>query len=304
MSHPATVPLTAHAQAEVVAAVCAAIALIALWGFFVRLRRDRVVADTPLSRVRSAAQGYVKIAGRAEPAGQAATAAPLSSRPCVWWSYELASRQTDSKGNTSWKIEERADSTELFVLVDGDARCLIGPVQAEVTPSVNQTWYGDGPRPDGPPPPGGGSFLLSARDYRYTERLLKPGDHLCVLGDLRSHSEGATTDLGAATAAKLREWKQDPRTLLARFDTNHDGKIDAPEWEAARAAAARESQSEALHKTVERISVVSKPASGEPFLITPLSVEGLEKRERLVAIVFFLVALCALAACIVALKHS
>ena len=293
-----------HTQAEIIAAVCGAFALLALWGFFVRFRRDRVVADTPLTRIRSAAQGYVKISGRAVPASEAPTAAPLSSRPCVWWSYEIAMREEDSKGNKTWKTQERASSTELFVLADEDSRCLIGPVQAEVTPTVNDTWYGTQPHPDTAPLTGGGMFQLITGDYRYTERLLKPGDRLCVLGDLRSHSEGATTDLGAAVAAKLREWKQDPRTLLARFDTNHDGKIDAAEWEAARAAAARETQSESLQKHIERISVVSKPANGEPFLIAPMSPDGLERRERLIAAVYFAAALVALAACIAVLKHS
>lgn len=302
MSHPATVPLSNHTQAEIVAAICGVLALFALWGFFVRFRRDRVVADTPLTRIRSAAQGYVKIAGRASPASEAPTAAPLSSRPCVWWSYEISVRETDSKGNKSWKLQERASSTELFVLSDEDSRCLIGPVQAEVTPTVNDTWYGTQLRPNNPPIPGG--FQLVTGDYRYTEHLLKPGDRLCVLGDLRSHSEGATTDLGAAVAAKLREWKQDPRGLLARFDANHDGKIDASEWEAARAAAARETQTESLQKHIERISVVSKPASGEPFLIAPMSAESLERRERFMAAVYFVGALVALAACIVALEHS
>jgi hypothetical protein len=220
----------------------------------------------------------------------------------VWWSYEISVRETDSKGNKSWKLQERASSTELFVLSDEDSRCLIGPVQAEVTPTVNDTWYGTQLRPNNPPIPGG--FQLVTGDYRYTEHLLKPGDRLCVLGDLRSHSEGATTDLGAAVAAKLREWKQDPRGLLARFDANHDGKIDASEWEAARAAAARETQTESLQKHIERISVVSKPASGEPFLIAPMSAESLERRERFMAAVYFVGALVALAACIVALEHS
>ena len=290
-------------KADVIASICGALALLALWGFFVRLRRDRVVADTPLTRIRSAAQGYVKISGRASPASESPTAAPLSSRPCVWWSYEIAVREEDSKGNKTWKTQERASSTELFVLTDEDAHCLIGPVQAEVTPTVDDTWYGNQFRPDTPPIPGGGMFQLITGDYRYTERLLKPGDRLCVLGDLRSHSEGATTDLGAAVAAKLREWKQDPRALLARFDSNHDGKIDAAEWDAARAAAARETQTESLQKRIERVSVVSKPASGEPFLIAPLSAEGLERRERMMAAVYFGVALIALGVCIFVLQH-
>src|SRR5207302_1678318 len=121
--------------------------------FFVRLRRDRLVADTPAVRIRSAAQGYVKLTGRAMPAGPDATAAPLSSRPCVWWAYEIAQEQRDSKGNAHWHTVERAASVELFALVDEDgARCLVGPVSAEITPTVRNVWYGATARPAGPPP--------------------------------------------------------------------------------------------------------------------------------------------------------
>jgi len=114
VSHPLPVTLAASTQAQIVAGVFGAIALVALRNFFVRLRRDRVVADTPLSRIRSAAQGYVKVAGRAGPAGENPTAAPLSSRPCVWWSYEVAHRETDSRGNKKWSVLDKASSTELF----------------------------------------------------------------------------------------------------------------------------------------------------------------------------------------------
>ena len=61
-----------------IAVAMAALALLALWRFLVRLKRDRLVADTPEVRIRSAAQGYVKVKGRTQPAGPAPTAAPLS----------------------------------------------------------------------------------------------------------------------------------------------------------------------------------------------------------------------------------
>jgi hypothetical protein len=299
-SHPVTVGLSAATQARIVAGVFAAVALLALRGFFVRLRRDRVVADTPLMRIRSAAQGYVKLAGRAAPAGPSPTAAPLTSRPCVWWSYEIAHRERDSKGNTRWSTVERADSTELFVLADEDGQCLVGPVQAEITPTTQNVWYGNESRPLGPP--GSSIGLLSAGDWRYTERLLSVNDRLSVLGELRSHSE--VGNLESATAEKLKEWKRDQRGLLARFDTNHDGRIDATEWEAARAVAAKESQGQILHEGIERISVVSKPSGGQPFLIAPLSAEALEKREKRFSIFYLTVALLGVILCAWALEHA
>ncbi len=288
--------LSPATQARIVAGVLGAVALFALRGFFVRLRRDRLVADTPLMRIRSAAQGYVKVAGRAAPAGKSALAAPLSSRTCVWWSYEISHRERDSKGNARWSRVEKAESAELFILADQDGECLVGPVQAEITPTTHDTWYGDAARPGGPPGPASSVF---SGDWRYTERLLSVNDRLCVIGDLRSHSEVA--DLDAATAARLKEWKQDQRALLARFDTNHDGRIDAAEWERARAAAASESQTSG---GVARISVISKPASGQPFLIAPLSPDGLEKRERRFGALYFAIALLGVILCAWALRHA
>lgn len=296
MLHPQHVALSAATQARIVAGILGAIALVALRGSFSRLRRDRLVADTPLMRIRSAAQGYVKVAGRAVPAGKSVIAAPLSSRACVWWSYEISHRERDSKGNSRWSKVEKADSAELFILADQDGECLVGPVQAEITPTTHDVWYGDAARPGGPPGPASSVF---SGDWRYTERLLSVNDRLCVIGDLRSHSEAG--DLNAATAAKLKEWKQDQRGLLARFDANHDGRIDADEWERARAAAASESQTSG---GVARISVISKPANGQPFLISPLSPEGVEKREKRFGAFYFAVAVLGVILCAWALRHA
>jgi hypothetical protein len=283
-----------------IAVAAAAVALLALYRFFVRVRRDRVVADTPAVRIRSAAQGYVKLSGRAQPSGPAPTAAPLSSRPCVWWAYEIAQEKRDSKGNVHWHTVENAASVELFTLVDEDgARCLIGPVSAEVTPTVHNVWYGPEARPAGPPPEP--APLLHSGGWRYTERLLGVGAHLCVLGELRSHSE--VGEVSAATAAKLHEWKQDQQGLLARFDADHDGRLSAAEWEAARAAAAREVQAQTLQAPIERVSVISAPLNGEPFLIAPLSAAQLARREQRFAVFYFVLGLLGVSVCAWAIRH-
>jgi hypothetical protein len=300
MSHPIVAALSTPLQARIVAGLLAAVALFALRAFFVRWRRERLVADTPLMRIRSAAQGYVKVSGRARPPGPAPTAAPLSSRPCVWWSYQVEHKERDSRGNSRWSTVEKAESTELFVLADQDGECLVGPVQAEITPTTRNVWYGDSPRPMGRFSSSSG--LLSSSDWRYTERLLSVGDQLSVLGDLRSHSELGTFE--SATAAKLREWKQNQKELLARYDANHDGRIDAGEWDTARAAAAKEAQKDTLHATVDRISVISKPASGEPFIIASLSSAGLERREKLFGVLYFCAAFLSVVLCAWALRYA
>jgi hypothetical protein len=297
---------TSQPPPYVLIAVAAAVAaLLALWRFLVRVQRDRLVADTPEARIRSAAQGYVKVRGRTQPAGPAPTAAPLSTRPCVWWSYEIAHEERDSKGNRRWHTTDSRSSVEPFALVDeDDARCLVGPVKAEITPTVRNVWYGSTAWPMSGPPdaPEPGALLLHLGSWRYTERLLGVGAHVCVMGEFRSHSE--VGDVNAAIAAKIHEWKQNQQALLARFDCDHDGKLNDAEWEAARQAAARESQSQALQSSIARESVISEPTNGEPFLIAPLSEAALERREKLFAGLYLALGVVGVLVCAWALRHA
>jgi hypothetical protein len=177
----------------------------------------------------------------------------------------------------------------------------VGPVSAEVTPTVHNVWYGYGSRPSGPPPEP--APLLHAGTWRYTERLLGVGAQLCVMGELRSHSD-VGGDPSAAIAAKLHEWKQDQGALLRRFDLDHDGQLNAAEWEAARQAAARESQTQALQSAIARVSVISVPTSGEPFLIAPLSAGQLARREQLFAGLYFVLGLLGVIVCAWAIRHA
>jgi E3 Ubiquitin ligase len=251
-------------------------------------------------RIRSAAQGYVKVSGKALPDGPVPATSPLTGRACVWWSYEIAERQRDSRGTTRWSTTDSETSVELFVLSDGDGECLVGPVKAEITPTVRNVWYGAEDWPSGPPAAAVNPLLPSGK-WRYTERLLAVGEELCVMGELRSHSE--TGDINTAVAAKLHEWKQDQKTLLARFDADHDGKLDATEWEAARGAAIAELQSQQLHAPIARVSVIAQPLNGEPFLIAPLSAAQLVRRERRFAALDFALGLLGVIVCAWALEH-
>lgn len=274
-----------------------ALGVLAAWALFqfvASVRRDRLLADLPLVKIRSAAQGYVKVAGHAKPAGESPTAAPLSARPCVWWSYEVAEKIRNRKDeDEGWHTVDRGTSIEPFVIEDADGECLVGPINAEITPTSYDRWYGERPVPGCLPTRKKG--LLGSENYRYTERLLKVGDFLSVVGELRSNSEIATAD--AATGALLREWKADQAALLTRFDKNHDGRIDGEEWEAARRAAAAESETRALNSRIVRTSVIGQSSHGEPFLIAALDSPQLVRRERFRAALYLSVGLACMGLC-------
>ncbi len=258
-----------------------------IYRLFASISRDHFVTDTPLVKIRSAAQGYARIEGHAARSGPDIMAAPLSGRACVWWDYRISIKETDSRGNSSWSQLESGTSITPFTVADLDGQCLVGPVGAEVTPTDSDTWYGDTPRPT-PGIPQQVYFGSMDHSYRYTERLLGPGTRLCVLGELRSHAEEREVDGDAH--ALLSGWKSDQAALLARFDSNHDGRIDAQEWEAARAAARAEAQGAVANARIERLNVVAQPTHGQPFLIAPMDGPRLAQRERRNAWLFLLAA--------------
>ena len=242
------------------AALFAAGTAYAVYRFFTSLRRDRFAADTPLARIRSAAQGYVHLEGQAGPPPEGPIAAPLTKQPCVWWDYKVEEGQPANGGRKQWRVIDRATSVAPFSLRDADGECLVGPVGADVTPTSQRTWYGD-----------------TDQNYRYTERVIGQDAHLTVLGELRSRSvvESIAREVGKVVV----EWKHDQAGLLARFDRNHDGQLDAQEWETARAAA-RDQVEASLATKDARVSVVGQTTHGEPFLIAPLDGKHLVRREK------------------------
>ncbi len=287
---------------ELVALAAGAGALAALYAALRHLRRDRLLEDTAAVHMRSAAQGYVKVSGHAQPPQPQPTQAPLSGRPCVWWSFQIEEKDSEREAGErrEWHTVERAASVEPFALLDDDgAHCLIGPVNAEITPTTVSVWYGEGPRPSGPPPAVASPVRFGG--YRYTERLLDIGARLSVLGELRSTSE--VGDVERLAQEKLRLWKADQKALLARFDSDHDGRIDAAEWDAARTAALAEARSQVLSTKVERVSVISQPVNGEPFLIAPLTAAQLVRREKINAALCFALGLGCVVLCAWALRQ-
>jgi hypothetical protein len=270
------------------AACVAAAALYSFWFSFKSWARNRVIADTPTSRVRSAAQGYVELAGRSLPATNVPNKAPLTGMTCAWWRYKIELR----KGR-EWSDVDSGISEAPFFLDDGTGRCLIDPRGATVTPGATTVWYGPDEWPQGriPDAPGVLGWLLSRMStgrYRYTEHRLQPNDAVFAIGEFRSLGGAGDQDPEEAAARLLHEWKRDQPGLLARFDTNRDGKVSAAEWEEARAAAHRESLQRRLAAPPPPcVNTLVDPMDGRAFLLSAVDGASLARRFRLRALAGF-----------------
>lgn len=248
-----------------------------LWRYY---RRLGVLKDTPRSLIRSAAQGYVELQGTAKLMPGPPIMAPLSGKPCVWWSYRIQSR---SRSRGSWSTLDGSNSdtsTDIFMIDDGTGQCVVDPDKSEVTPSVRESWSGDSPMPEGGP--GTGSFMGR---YRYTEYRIEQGVPLCALGYFHTQDPVSGAMIDEEVRQQLAAWKQDQAWVLQHFDKNHDGQVDFQEWDAARQEARRlvlEKERENLQRPP--VNVLSHPRDGRQFILSALPREKLMLRLRLITL--------------------
>ncbi|HEY1077128.1 MAG TPA: GIDE domain-containing protein [Fontimonas sp.] len=267
----------------------------AFWGCFAALKKARLIDNTPTSRIRSAAQGYVELEGHARLLPGPDILSPLSGQRCCWWKYQVERQETvvrNGKRTSEWRTIESDTSESLFLLVDPTGECVVDPQGASIDPSLRRQWRGSTRQPQQVPDKT--PFLQLGGDYRYTESLIQVGDPLYTLGQFRSQTAHLELNEGAETAALLRDWKADQALLLQRFDRNGDGEIDLGEWEAIRAAALEQVRAAALERTLDTdIHVLCRAPDRRPFIVSTHSQAQLTRRHRLWAAFWLLLSFCA-----------
>jgi len=260
------------------AAIAVVITIAGFYFTFEFFRRARTIEDTPTSRIRSAAQGYVELGGYGDTMDGPEIVAPLSKIPCTWFKYTV-----EKLGDKNDEVIDSGTSDNLFVLVGKTGHCVIDPEGAIVTPSVRQVWYGstyDGAN--------SGSMLGGfARRYRFTEERMHPGDALYAIGLFRSvggHHEVFST--AEDVRALLKKWKQVPEKLIKHFDKNQDGQIDAQEWENVRKLAAYLVRKKQIKRKAQPVThIMSQPENRQqPYLLSHKPQHELVKRYKLYAL--------------------
>jgi len=259
------------------------------WYAFRWLHIARMVEDTPTSRIRSAAQGYVELSGRCRAMEGTRNLAPLTQRPCVWWHFRVQQKVesgTSGKRRRSWRTVNSGRSEQPFLLDDGTGSCIVQPTGAEILTGESTTWYGSTPWPT--QAAGAGLLHTQGHRYRYFEERIYEHEQAYVLGQFRTHTSAGRRDLQAEATALLAEWKQDQAQLAERFDEDGDGKVSLGEWEHAR----QEAKHAVTRRNLDRPSqpslhVVGRPDAGRLFLIAAFPEGAIAKRYRRRAIVAF-----------------
>lgn len=171
--------------------LCMILAVILMITCFTNLTIARDIANTPSSKIRSAAQGFVEIQGVATPVS-APLIAPLTGKPCCWYRYdierEVSVQNDDGSTSTEWETVDSGDSTRLFLITDPTGVCLVNATHAKVSPTIKETWRG--PSLLGSVSANQASASrwqtilaqLGGERYQYTEYRIEPNESMFVLG--------------------------------------------------------------------------------------------------------------------------
>lgn len=251
------------------------------WLWISRWSKARHLLDTPTSKIRSAAQGYVELSGMlGDLADHPVMLSPLTSKPCLWWRYRVEEHLASDK-RRSWRVLEQGSSDRLLRLIDGTGECLIDPEGAEVLPARREVWSGPTYRLKGTRRTSLNETLGSGH-YRYIEERLHAGEPLYAIGEFRTCAGGrAGLDINTALGEVVREWKGDYTGLLRRFDNNRDGRLDEVEWGRVRLAAGLEAeQRHRLASARPAEHRLRRPSEALPFVLSSHGQEVLARRYR------------------------
>lgn len=196
-----------------------------------RLRRKRLLQDTPTSTIRGVAMGMAELSGKA--VERTPVISPLTTTPCVWWRFTIEQEQTGAKGERKWVKVNEGCSIDLFYLDDGTGRILVDPMGAEMKIDFRRQWYGAAYDPVAGTGASAAGLLLAqgGNRRRYTEWLILPTGKLYLFGHVKGVRDAAAERKERLTQA-LRDLKAD-KERLAAFDADQDGRISAGEWDAA-----------------------------------------------------------------------
>lgn len=249
--------LGAYLDTQIGWLACTALMLPAsLFGWVFALRHRRAIADTPTSRIASAAQGYVELRGIGKPLDGEPLISRLRGIRCLWYSYTVEERDHDR----NWKTIDSGESDASFILDDGTGQCVIDVDGAEILTRHKDCW--------------------TEGSYRNTEWTLLIDDRTYAIGEFRTIGGGSLElDARQDVSALLAEWKKDHSGLLKRFDLNRNGSIDVDEWALARQAARREvtrMHREARH--APEVNTLRRPASGQLYLLSNFDPDQLARR--------------------------
>lgn len=207
-----------------------------IWSFFkgfMRLRRKRLIENTPTSTVRGLAMGLVELIGKTRKTK--IFKSPLTGTECVFYRYTVE-RYRSSGRSGRWVVIARGDSNYCpFWLDDGTGKIIVFPQGAELIMPIDYQ-FATGLGKSLPcnlvdfMEANGISYrgILGNYSLRFKEWFLVPDETVYVLGTAKKTSDPLSGHK-EKFMQRLAELKNNSQKM-SEVDLNKDGSISEDEW--------------------------------------------------------------------------
>jgi len=239
--------------------------------YFVFLKYNRMIKNTPYISLESAPQGLVKVRGIIEPFDiNNPLKSPLTHKKCCWYNYEITLCKNDNE-----KLIEEGISCSLFRLRNKNKSCLVYPVNGHIELKTKGYWSAKGFNSA----TFNGTEELMTRIralvkekkplFRLSERRLEIGQEVTVLGFLKSCDLYDNNMLSEYILKKERDnfliskSKKHLKNKFFKVSTNHNHPIE--QWQ----------QLDFKERKINLISCIG--LAGRPFIISNNTSQNLIK---------------------------
>lgn len=181
---------------------------------YISIIKMRHIDDTGISRIRSAAQGQVKLQGRTIPSPlQGLFNSPLTHTPCCWYQYQIEYYNNSSK---TYVPIEVGQSPDLICFTDETGICYIDPKGADISTQSTEMWRGNRRKPKRRPTGFWAHFAAATGRYRYIEKRINPDTPIWVSGYFITFNPDELSSEQASVAAKrvYQAWQQHVHPIL------------------------------------------------------------------------------------------
>lgn len=216
--------------------VAIGIPLLAVWGGLAGMaqsfRQARLIADTPTSTIRAAAQGYVELKAKAP----LLEAAPLTGRPASLWKLEISRYVRDAKDQRRLDKSISAWAPSYFLEVeDGIGKCLVslGDVEMDCMTVTRKPQGDDLQRLSTLFGSNDKTFLARTGEWEIKEEILPPDAPLYLIGRFSTYtSTEMPKDLDWVDAVNRRKGRAGKVAEAIAGSLDGLDEERAAEWEA------------------------------------------------------------------------
>ena len=208
--------------------------IVSLYLCYLFLLKVRIIEDTPTSKIRSAAQGYVKLCGEQKYFIGKPLISPFTQKSCTWYKYEIGQYR---RGN--WIQIECQCSDNLIEMYDETDVCLIDTKGAEIIVPIDAIHYWEGigkSRTLANIPTSSTKVSYMPDPYIYKEYVMNDDELLYVMG----HFETVSTKINPLYLTFYKEvqikklldrWKKNKGKLLSYFKKDEKDNLTEEEWQ-------------------------------------------------------------------------